>query len=259
VSDTWHVFSSDWNCPAQDQADGKAQLSFHQRQTIDALLRVQQAAARHARGRNATYTCHQFVGDIKTTSWLIDDTSLKFTDRSDGVDYDYRVQDRTCFKGSLVEIRGLAQATVIGSGKQKILREAVAFKMNQFKNLYSDLTHLWIFLNALTVAHFFRHVCPIVDKGPRRVQPELKYFKVQFDKDAIRTATTRHTELMNLEYTVHKMPMGSYCPYTLVLRADDLVLMNISLGISQRVLATVEAASSDFGEGQMSDIDILIG
>lgn len=258
MSDTWHVFSSDWNCPAQDQAGGNAQLTFHQRQTIDALLRVQQAAAKHARGRNATYTCHQFVGDIKATCWLIDDTSLEFTDRSDGVDYDYRVHERTCFKGSLVELRGLAQASVIGSGKQKIPGEAVAFKMNQFKNLYSDLTHLWIFLNALTVAHFFRYVCPIVDKGSRRIQPELKYFKVQFDQDAIRTATRRHTELMNLEYSVHKMPMGSYCPYTLVLRADDLVLMNISLGINQRVLASVDARRIDLDEVQISEIDILI-
>ncbi|MGQ0597135.1 hypothetical protein [Aquabacterium sp.] len=257
MSDTWHVFSSDWGCPPSDQADTKAQLGFYQRQTIDALLRVQQAAAKQAKVRTSTYTCQQFTGDIKATSWLIDDTSLEFSNRLDGLDYDYRVPDRTCFKGSLIELRGVAQASVIAIGKQKISRDAVAFKMNQFKNLYSDLTHLWIFLNALTVAHFFRHVCPIADKGPRRIQPELKHFKVQFDQEAIRMSR-RHSEHIDLEYTVHKMPMGSYCPYTLVLRAGDLVLMNISLGINQRVLASVEAAGNDLGEAQTSDVDILI-
>lgn len=257
MSDTWRVFSSDWGSPPSDPVHVKGQLGFHQRQTIDALLRVQQAAAKHAKGRTATYTCQQFVGDIKATSWLVDDTSLEFTDRLDGVDYDYRVHERTCFRGSLIELRGLAQASVIASGKQKIPRDAVAFKMNQFKNLYSDLTHLWIFLNALTVAHFFRHVCPIADTGSRRIQPELKHFRVQFDQDAIRTAR-RHDEHIDLEYTVHKMPMGSYCPYTLILRAEDLVLMNISLGITQRMLVSVEAASSDQAYAQAPEIDILI-
>jgi hypothetical protein len=219
--DNWRAFSSDWHSSVflSSAKLPDSQRNFHQHQTLVALLHTQQMLAAEMRIKRGLSNCRQFVADVRVSSWQNNQVEVKHVERATGFDYEYLAHGRVCFKGNL-----------------------------QFKELFPDWTHLWIFLNALTMAHYLHHACPIDDTGLRRVEPLLKHHKVQFDQNAIDTAL--NSSIPKLTYTVHKLSVGQYCSHTLSLKAGELTLMIISLGLYRSVKLTIETP--------VTEVDILI-
>lgn len=248
--DNWRAFSSDWHSSVflSSAKLPDSQRNFHQHQTLVALLHTQQMLAAEMRIKRGLSNCRQFVADVRVSSWQNNQVEVKHVERATGFDYEYLAHGRVCFKGNLSVLWGLTSAGVFSNARFEIDQELVARKLMQFKELFPDWTHLWIFLNALTMAHYLHHACPIDDTGLRRVEPLLKHHKVQFDQNAIDTAL--NSSIPKLTYAVHKLSVGQYSSHTLSLMAGELTLMIISLGLYRSVKLMIETP--------VTEVDILI-
>ncbi len=250
--DNWRIFSADWNSPSEDLSEAtNRQQDFYRQQTMVALLCAQQAAGSEMKSRRGITACRQFVADIKTSAWHHSAISMRFTERATGFDYEYLSHSRICFKGNLTTVWDLAPPGFLPIAKHKIDQCLATRKLTQFKELFPDLTHLWICLNALVIAHFFHRGGVIGDGALQRGEPLLKHHKVQFDQEAIAIAFAQRSDIPDLEYRVHKLSVGRYCSYTLSLQAGESTLMNVSLGIYR----SIEPSALT----RLNAVDIVIG
>ncbi|MFY9479343.1 MAG: hypothetical protein WAQ08_17005 [Aquabacterium sp.] len=251
--DHWRQFSDDWDSPAPSPTDGLHQASSqrdrNQYQTMMAVLTAQQKVGDAVKAQGDGYSCHQFMADIRTSSWHDDATQVKVIDNGAGFNYEYLAHSRVCFKGSLNTLRSLPSPSVISTARYELDLEIVFKKLTQLKDMFPNWTHLWVILNAFVTAHYLHHACPIDDTELRRVEPLIKNYKVQFDQVALHTSF--YPFISKLAYTVHKVAVGQYASHTLSVTADDLLLMNIALGMYQSVKFTLP--------NRTNEVDVLIG
>lgn len=247
----WRKFVSDWNFSGTDTTTSvDHHQGYHQHQVMVALLTAQQEASLQVKSKLHHSPGRQFVADIKASYWIHDAIVIRFDERANGVNFQHLARDRVCFRGHLTSAWDLPSPPTLTIGKYKLDRQLVTSKLNQLKELLPEITHLWVFLNALVVAHFFRHACTVDITGLRWTDPFLKHHKVHFDVDAISRACDARTGIADITYTIHKLSVGRYCVYTLSVTAAEVNLMQVSLGIYQTLVPAPQPV--------VHEVDILI-
>lgn len=250
VTANWCSFITAWNAAGLRSHSSSAlgRPWFHSR-SILALLTAQQEVGARVKGMKLHTPCRQFMADMDASEWFDDAVLIRLGDNELGSTFEYLAGDRRCFKGHLQGAWELPSPPRISAARHQIPRSVAEFKLNQFKELFPELTHMWVFVNAVTIAHFLQFTHSQVEDAAQ-VEHVLKHCKVHFDADAICRAYDAGSGLPDLDYSIHRLSVGRYAVHTLCVAAAQVNLMQISLGIYQREsLAPSPAANA---------VDILV-
>ncbi len=104
------------------------------------------------------------------------------------------------------------------------------YKLDQFKGLFPHGSYFWIFLSALTSAHFLWWHYSDMPEGAITMHPQLLGYKTQFSPLAIERAF-RSIGAASLSYSTGSLSIGKYDAFTLGVYAGETLLMRTEMGV----------------------------
>lgn len=226
-SGQWLAFATDWRQAFVDEPC--AALAVHAG-AMEALMVTQQETTSQLRAAHHFKPCRQFSATFKIPAWERINENLQTAPTSTGIDYFYTYCGRICFKGSLNGIWEPEGRGLHGLPRVSLPPSLVSYKLAQFKDQMPDVTHFWIFVNALVSSHFLFHHYEELRQGNIQTLPQMLGHKVQFDQTAISSAYGL-IGVAPLTYSVSALNVGKYDTFTLATYSGENLLMRTELGV----------------------------